>query len=58
MSKRSDEIASDIVQALIQARGAAIAPTTNSRGDLINTFLSDEAIAAAYTTILKAVNNS
>ncbi|KHF35962.1 hypothetical protein CM49_01900 [Paenibacillus sp. P1XP2] len=55
MSKTHEEIASEIVQALIQVMDAAIAPCSNSRGDFMHTFLSEKATAEAYTTILNAV---
>ncbi|WP_167374614.1 hypothetical protein [Paenibacillus helianthi] len=58
MSKSNVEVAAEIVQSLIQARAAAIAPTTGSRGDFINLYLSDDAIAKTYEAVLKAVNNS
>lgn len=57
MAKPNDEIALEIVQALIQARGAAIGPTSSGRADYLKAYLSDEAIAETYKTILKAVNN-
>jgi hypothetical protein len=56
MTKGNDDITSEIVQALIQARGAVIA-NTNNRADFMKMYLSDEAIAETYKTIFKAVNN-
>lgn len=57
MSKSTTEIASEIIQAVIQARSVAIAPATQSRGEYINLYLSDDAISKTYKKILQAVEN-
>lgn len=57
MSKGNDDLASEIVQAVIQARGAVIANATSNRGEYMKMYLSDEAIAETYKAIIKALNN-
>lgn len=61
MSKSNLEIAADIVQELLKARGEAIA-VVGVKSDialdkLLKEYLSDEAVAKTYKEIFKAVDN-
>lgn len=56
VAKPNDEIAAEIVQAVIQARGNAIAGS-NHRNEYLEKYLSDAAIAKTYKEILNAINN-
>jgi len=59
MSKTSYEIATEIVSELLKARGQAIAGTHPSiMEDLIEKYLSDEAVAKTCKEIFKAINES
>ncbi|MFC3802695.1 hypothetical protein [Cohnella sp. GCM10012308] len=62
MGKTDYEIAAEIVQEVIRARGVAISNTGNSSvsatGSLITTYLSDTAVSALYKTILKSVSET
>lgn len=59
MSRSTIEIAAEIVQELLKARGQAIAGIehVSSQCELIKEYLSDEAVAQTYKTIFKAVND-
>ncbi|MEK3776642.1 hypothetical protein MHB85_19270 [Paenibacillus sp. FSL K6-4396] len=54
MSKAYHEIASDIVQAVVKARGEALNTNPDS-GAYAETFLSDEAVVNTYKAIFNAV---
>lgn len=58
MSKGTYEVAAEIVCELLKARGQAIAGIGHAglMKDLIDKYLSDEAVAKTYKEIFKAVN--
>jgi hypothetical protein len=58
MSKPYYEIAAEITQDLIKARGNAISGIDNAgtQSNLMNQFLSDAAVASAYKAVLNAVS--
>lgn len=60
MSKTFYETAAEIVSELLKARGQAIAGIGHAAAtvDLIDKYLSNEAVANAYKEILKAINES
>lgn len=58
MAKGFDEIAGEIVEKLILARGTAIASSSGNTthvNTLFEKYLSDEAIAKSYKDIYKAI---
>jgi len=55
MSKPYFEVASDIVQAVVKARGEAIASSTDA-GIYVEKYLSDAAISNTYKAVLEALN--
>ena len=60
MSKSVFEITSEIVQAVVRARGQAIAGSGESRTSkerMIDEYLSNEAVVATYKEIFKAIND-
>lgn len=57
MGKGNDEIAAEILQAVIQARGAVISNATSQRGEYMEKYLSDAAISETYKTIVKTLHN-
>lgn len=61
MAKPTYEVAAEIVQSVVEARGAAITSQgtpSGMVGNLINTHLSDEAVVSLYEKVLKSLNDS
>lgn len=60
LSKASYEVAAEVVQELLKARGQAISGINSivTQNELINKYLSDEAVAAAYKVAIDAINQN
>ncbi|MFD1954285.1 hypothetical protein ACFSL6_08875 [Paenibacillus thailandensis] len=55
MAKTQYELAAEITQAVIQAKGAVIANASNHRKEYLELFLSDEAVAKTFKTVLDTI---